>query len=281
MFFYFSAKCFWGFICGVIPLKMERFRFFNSKHPNHLLIMMKARCPDIRRLALVLLVCVLAGGGAGLRAQEACLAGGTVEITQEQVAQALTVKREPVTAPDAGAVKETKAVPVWAWWAAGAAALLALWAVMNAKRRAVMNAKRRAEHKKWIDSFVGYDLGARLRAELRQQQAEAMRQMLEEPVPAEAPLAFLEMCDAVQTRHPLTMKNVKIGRGKHNDIVVANDSVSGSHCVLSMRNEDWVISELESGNGVIVNGKQVKQATLKAQDVIELGDLKMRFLLKA
>ena len=156
-------------------------------------------------------------------------------------------------------------VPVWAWWVIGAGALLLLiFAIISSKRRAAEEERRAAA--------------------LREEQARALEKMLAAPevptiVPTPAPMAFLEMCDAAQTRHPLTIKGVKIGRGKHNDVVIANDSVSGSHCVLSLRNDEWMIADLKSGNGVLVNGKQVSQSTLKPDDLIELGDIKMRFLL--
>ena len=90
------------------------------------------------------------------------------------------------------------------------------------------------------------------------------------------------MCDAQQTRHPVRMSTLKIGRGQHNDFVLRNDSVSGNHCVLNCNREgQWGITDLDSGNGVVLNGESVRQAPLKHGDVIELGELKMRFLLKA
>ena len=113
--------------------------------------------------------------------------------------------------------------------------------------------------------------------------AEAARWTSEQTKKAEAPaLAWLEMCDAQQTRHPVRMSTLKIGRGQHNDFVLRNDSVSGNHCVLNCNREgQWGITDLDSGNGVVLNGESVRQAPLKHGDVIELGELKMRFLLKA
>jgi pSer/pThr/pTyr-binding forkhead associated (FHA) protein len=90
------------------------------------------------------------------------------------------------------------------------------------------------------------------------------------------------MCDAQQTRHPVRIPNLKIGRGQHNDFVLRNDSISGNHCVLDCNREgEWSITDLNSGNGVVLNGTQVRQATLRQGDTIELGELKMRFLLRA
>lgn len=206
-----------------------------------------------------------------------------VVIPKDAVAKALpelpAPKPEPGTAPSAAttpnpstesvekprAEPEKPAMPVWAWGMIAAVALAVLiFVIISSKRRAAEEEQRAAA--------------------LREAQAKELERMLAEPevptiVPAPAPLAFLEMCDASQTRHPLTIKGVKIGRGLHNDIVIGNDSVSGSHCVLSLRNDEWMVADLKSGNGVLVNGKQVNQATLRPNDVIELGDIKMRFLL--
>lgn len=94
------------------------------------------------------------------------------------------------------------------------------------------------------------------------------------------PLAWIEMCDAAQTRHPVRMSSLKIGRGSHNDFVLSNDSVSGNHCVINRTREgEWTITDLNSGNGVVLNGERVQQASLRHGDLIELGELKMRFLL--
>ena len=121
------------------------------------------------------------------------------------------------------------------------------------------------------------------RAAQEERQAEAARRQAEEAKkPESPPLAWLEMCDAQQTRHPVRIPNLKIGRGQHNDFVLRNDSVSGNHCVLNCNREGgWTITDLNSGNGVILNGTQVVQAGLHHGDTIELGELKMRFLLRA
>ena len=97
----------------------------------------------------------------------------------------------------------------------------------------------------------------------------------------ETALAWLEMCDGEQTRHAVSITNLRIGRGRHNDLVFRNDSVSGNHAVLEYgRDGAWSITDLNSGNGVIVNGQQETQVTLSEGDVIELGEIKMRFLPK-
>lgn len=92
------------------------------------------------------------------------------------------------------------------------------------------------------------------------------------------PIAFLEMLDAQSTRHAIRISNVRIGRGRDNDLVLQNDSVSSNHCVLKQsRDGVWTVVDLKSGNGVFVNDQRVEEAILREGDMIELGEVKMRF----
>jgi hypothetical protein len=92
------------------------------------------------------------------------------------------------------------------------------------------------------------------------------------------PIAFLEMLDAQSTRYPIRISNVRIGRGRDNDLVLQNDSVSSNHCVLKQsRDGVWTVVDLKSGNGVFVNDQRVEEAILREGDMIELGEVKMRF----
>jgi hypothetical protein len=115
-----------------------------------------------------------------------------------------------------------------------------------------------------------------------EKRAEKTRLATEQAKKAEdKPLAWLEMCDAQQTQHPVRIPSLKIGRGQHNDFVLRNDCVSGNHCVLNCNREgEWSVTDLNSGNGVVLNGERVQQAGLRHGDTIELGELKMRFLLR-
>ena len=186
--------------------------------------------------------------------------------------------KSPVTKDGAkqSAQAETDAKPEkelmakWVWWALGGLAALLLIVVLIAGSR-----RRAAEEERRIEELR------------RAEQARVLEQMLvdQQSDPSTvratpAPFAYLEMCDADQTRHSVTVTNFRIGRGQHNDLVLRNDSVSGNHCTLSRnRQGEWVLTDLKSGNGLIVNGSQVKESVLRQGDLIELGDLKMRFLL--
>jgi len=144
----------------------------------------------------------------------------------------------------------------------------------------VRSSRKRAEEDARMAEEARLAEEARVEQEARR--AEAARHAEETKKTEAPPLAWLEMCDALQTRHPVRIPNLKIGRGQHNDFVLRNDSISGNHCVLDCNREgEWSITDLNSGNGVILNGTLVKQASLRQGDTIELGELKMRFLLRA
>ena len=66
-----------------------------------------------------------------------------------------------------------------------------------------------------------------------------------------------------------------------NDIVFSNTSISGYHAELhAKRDGTFYISDLGSGNGVLVNNQRISQsADLKEGDLIELGEVRFRFRL--
>ena len=93
-----------------------------------------------------------------------------------------------------------------------------------------------------------------------------------------AALAYLVLQDASSTRLAVTKTASRIGRRADNDIVFSNDSVSGHHAELHMgRDGAFTITDLGSGNGVLVNGARVTQSPLRDGDNIELGEVRFRF----
>jgi hypothetical protein len=92
-------------------------------------------------------------------------------------------------------------------------------------------------------------------------------------------LAWLVMLDADGTRHAITKGAVRIGRKPDNDIVMKNDSVSSYHAEILKRGEKFVIADLHSANKLLVSGKMVDSSPLEDGDVIELGEVRLRFVL--
>jgi pSer/pThr/pTyr-binding forkhead associated (FHA) protein len=80
-------------------------------------------------------------------------------------------------------------------------------------------------------------------------------------------------------RYPLAGIIKEIGRTSDCDIILAEDEkVSRVHARLDWDGEGWVLVDLDSTNGTLVNGEAIKEHRLQPGDVIEIGDTKLRYL---
>lgn len=90
--------------------------------------------------------------------------------------------------------------------------------------------------------------------------------------------AYLEIQDELHTRHPLSGDTFRIGRHADNELMVADASISRFHAEIKHElNSRYVIRDLESLNGVYVNGRKARTAILSNGDLIELGDVTIKF----
>ncbi len=72
-----------------------------------------------------------------------------------------------------------------------------------------------------------------------------------------------------------------IGRSRDCDVVLSDANVSRRHAEVTPTGDGWAIADLNSTNGVLVNGRRISGATpLKAGDRIELGTSELRFELE-
>ena len=229
----------------------------------------------------------LIGGGEVVASLKDVDASGNIAVTLttqegqklEQTLQrvpAATPTPSPTATPDASASPSASATPAptptptkvetataWAkqnkgWVIAGAVALLGLLGIIIA---ALATRKKKVPPVEF-DAFI------------------------ESPPPhgvdpaQNAALAYLVMQDAEATRMPITKTASRIGRRGDNDIVFSNDSVSGHHAEIHMaRDGSFAITDLGSGNGIVLNGKRVTQGGLREGDLIELGEVRFRFTL--
>lgn len=90
---------------------------------------------------------------------------------------------------------------------------------------------------------------------------------------------WLETVDGSAALHPLRTTNVRVGRHRDNDICLQNDSISRRHAVLHYNTEThrFVITDLGAGNGVVVNKTKYKSRELNDGDVVELGEVRLRY----
>jgi len=84
------------------------------------------------------------------------------------------------------------------------------------------------------------------------------------PSPPPAPLLALDWSGA--------REELLIGRHQGCDIVLGHASVSRRHARLTFRDGNWVLRDLDSTNGTLVNGQPVVRCVLLPGDVLTLGD---------
>jgi pSer/pThr/pTyr-binding forkhead associated (FHA) protein len=69
---------------------------------------------------------------------------------------------------------------------------------------------------------------------------------------------------------PLIRDKLIVGRHQSCDIPLQFPNISGRHCELNYRDGYWYIRDLNSTNGVKVNGNRVKEKLLRHEDVISI-----------
>ncbi len=70
---------------------------------------------------------------------------------------------------------------------------------------------------------------------------------------------------------PLIRATLSIGRRESCDICMRFPNISGLHCELNFRNGYWYIKDLNSTNGVKVNGTRVQEKLLHPKDRLTIG----------
>ena len=72
--------------------------------------------------------------------------------------------------------------------------------------------------------------------------------------------------------YPLKCDEILIRRHASADIRIPDMSVSRYHAMLTVTNGVWTITDIGSKSGIFVNGNLVRQARLRENDVIKLGN---------
>src|SRR6516164_3502166 len=73
---------------------------------------------------------------------------------------------------------------------------------------------------------------------------------------------------------PLIRDTLVIGRRESCDIPLRFPNISGMHCELTFRDGYWSLRDLNSTNGIKVNGSRVTQKLLHPEDEITIGKRK-------
>jgi pSer/pThr/pTyr-binding forkhead associated (FHA) protein len=92
------------------------------------------------------------------------------------------------------------------------------------------------------------------------------------------PTLLLEFDSGPSREEPLRDPDTTIGRASCNHIVIEARRISRIHAVLTRYGSIVSIRDLGSTNGTYVNGRRVTNQVLEDGDVIEIGDIHIRYL---
>lgn len=99
-----------------------------------------------------------------------------------------------------------------------------------------------------------------------------------DPRPILATLETLNEGPTKGTRYALRTPLAHVGRGAHNDVRLADESVSETHAKLQRRDDGWYVVDMESTNGTYVAGTRVNgERRLDGSPDVRFGGMKMRF----
>ena len=71
---------------------------------------------------------------------------------------------------------------------------------------------------------------------------------------------------------------IVVGRGNDADLVLPNVSVSRHHVRVKRAEDGWVVEDLKSRNGLLLNGNTCESALLKTNDEIQVGKFLLVYL---
>jgi len=81
--------------------------------------------------------------------------------------------------------------------------------------------------------------------------------------------------------HPYAVgRRTTLGRTPDNDIRLDANFVSRHHAVVLASNKSTIIEDLNSTNGVVVNGRRITRQPLQHGDVVSIGTAEFRFELR-
>ena len=94
--------------------------------------------------------------------------------------------------------------------------------------------------------------------------------------------AWLEIADNSNNprRYPIRSTETKIGRYRGNDVTLHDSAISRYHAQIHFTDDGrFVISDMGSTNGILINDQEVLEQSLENGDIIEIGDVRLRFII--
>jgi pSer/pThr/pTyr-binding forkhead associated (FHA) protein len=95
----------------------------------------------------------------------------------------------------------------------------------------------------------------------------------------EAPRLVVVSAELKGQEYSCIRTEMRIGRTDDNDIVIDHRSLSRTHAkIVREDNGEWRVIDMQSANGMKINGESYAQASLASGDIIELGHVKLKFV---
>ncbi len=115
---------------------------------------------------------------------------------------------------------------------------------------------------------------------IRVDQVEASRpRQVQDIEPEEAPRLVVLNTELAGREFACIRTELRVGRTDDNDIAIDHRSLSRTHAKFVREdNGEWRVIDMQSANGVAVNGEPYAQASLRSGDVVELGHVKLKFV---
>ncbi len=80
--------------------------------------------------------------------------------------------------------------------------------------------------------------------------------------------------ELVKIRHfPATL-----GRALKNDVTLDHETISAVHCMIEMKDEHYILRDLDSTNGIFLEGEKVREGVIKHHSHFKLGEVEIIFL---
>src|SRR5689334_9320536 len=88
----------------------------------------------------------------------------------------------------------------------------------------------------------------------------------------------LRLRDREMNRVPILTTRVTVGRDPSCSLVIDNAGVSRTHAVVTFADNVYSVEDAESQNGITLNGRTVKQASLNYGDIIGIGKFEIELV---
>ena len=91
---------------------------------------------------------------------------------------------------------------------------------------------------------------------------------------------LLKLQDTVFKEFKIDQNEIIIGRDPGSDIQIDNIAISREHACIVKGSNDYFIEDMNSKNGIFINGKKITKKFLKTNDEITIGKYSLQIILE-